>query len=78
MAILDRCGHCGSLDVQAGLDTVQCLECGWVTRNDGLAVSSDERFTETIHMKHQNAGQGEDVVEGSPDGVKEVDQDQPV
>jgi hypothetical protein len=66
MPVLDRCGRCGSLDVQAGLDTVQCLrpECAWITRNDGVMVSPDERFTETIHNKHHAADQGEVPIEG--------------
>ena len=59
MALLDRCANCGSIEVMPGLNTVQCMQCGWVTRNDGSATSADERFTKTIHEKHQDLGNPE-------------------
>lgn len=65
MALLDRCGHCGAIDVMGGLNTVQCLRCGWITRNDGFTCSADERLTDTIHTKHQKMYEANDVpVEG--------------
>lgn len=53
MALLEQCGNCGSIGTMPGLNTVQCLDCGWVTRNDGTCISADERFTKTLHQKHQ-------------------------
>jgi hypothetical protein len=38
-----------------GLNTVQCLRCGYVTRNDGVVRAPDGRFSPTIHDKHQAA-----------------------
>jgi transcription initiation factor TFIIIB Brf1 subunit/transcription initiation factor TFIIB len=66
VALLDRCGNCGSIEVMPGLSTVQCLKCGWVTRYDGLVTSPDERFTKTQHEKHQDLTPFEDPVEENP------------
>ena len=39
------CAHCGSRDVQATADEIQCLVCGGLTDQNGVAVSQDEQFT---------------------------------
>ena len=32
---VQQCAHCGSFDIQAGLDHFQCLICGLHTSADG-------------------------------------------
>jgi hypothetical protein len=68
MALLLSCGNCGGIEVYPGLDTVQCFDCGAVTRNDGQVRRAGQRFTLTIHDKHMEAvreRRGDDVpVEG--------------
>ncbi len=65
MSIMGRCGNCASIDTQPGLNTVQCLICGCITRTDGVVTEADGRFTDTIHVKHQASNDANDVpVEG--------------
>lgn len=33
----ERCGACGSADTSTGADSFKCLDCGAVTKYDGLA-----------------------------------------
>jgi hypothetical protein len=65
-----------------GLNTVQCLQCGSITRDDGVVTAADGRFTTTIHDKHQALqalGDNATVpVESDVSGYQEVtNQDQP-
>lgn len=53
-----RCGHCGSVNTQAGLDCIQCLACGELTRSDGTTVAPAPKFYAP-------------GVQGLPDAVKE-------
>jgi hypothetical protein len=80
MALLDRCGNCGGVEVYPGLNTVQCYACGWVTRNDGALIAPDGRFYPTIWDKVQaakNGGNPDDVpVEGSIRGQADSGQAQ--
>jgi hypothetical protein len=39
------CKHCGSRDVQATADEIQCLVCGRLTDKDGIAISHEEQHT---------------------------------
>lgn len=39
-----RCAHCGSLDVQSGLDKYNCLICGESTTTQGLQVPPVQRL----------------------------------
>ena len=39
----------------SGLNTIQCMNCGWVTRIDGATTPPGVRFTKTIHEKHADA-----------------------
>lgn len=42
------CAHCGSWDVQATADEIQCLVCGGLTDKDGKAISRTEQFTSEV------------------------------
>lgn len=65
MTQLSTCGNCRSIEVMPGLNTIQCLQCGYVTHLDGRVVSADERFTKTIHQKHKELDARNEVpVEG--------------
>lgn len=39
------CAHCGSMDVQATADEIQCLMCGLLTDKHGIAVPTLEQFS---------------------------------
>ena len=40
-----QCAHCGSMDIQAGIDEIMCLDCGGLTDKDGHAVSQQAQYT---------------------------------
>lgn len=46
--MIQQCRHCGSFDIQAGLDLVQCLTCGQHTTytNQKVAPSSAAKTEE--------------------------------
>jgi hypothetical protein len=39
------CAVCGSRDIQASADEIQCLVCGRLTDKDGIAVPLKVQFT---------------------------------
>ncbi len=41
MSVNNRCANCRSIDVQAGLDQLQCLRCGRLTDSQGRLVPAE-------------------------------------
>ena len=40
-----KCAVCGSLDIQAGADNVQCMNCSRLTDANGVAVPLEVQYS---------------------------------
>jgi len=40
-----HCKNCGSMDVQAGIDEIYCLQCGRLTDKNGHLVPLKDQYT---------------------------------
>lgn len=61
MAVNNRCAHCRSIDVQAGLDQIQCLRCGGLTDAHGRALPPEPQASVTDELSpwRDASGRGE-------------------
>ena len=58
MTFQGKCAHCGSMDVMAATDHWQCLDCGFRTGADNVALAPPQVSPDTTWAGRRNVDGG--------------------